>query len=261
MKNIKNLSLITFIAVLLCGCTHHLYVSSLERDGYKGSIKSISERNYSALKKNDSLVKGYWLPAHSGLQEYKELFNKKGNSIEKVSYYAPDSIEEKRVFKTDKYGNIVRAYVYKPDGRLYDIISSKYTYDKQGNTLSEVQTDYLDRLIAKIKYKYDSKGNCVEEIWCDPCDSCCNDIYISTYDDNGNCIETVNHTPGENHKTIFTYDKNDNVIEKIWYIGNDTIGQKFTYQYIYDEKGNWVQKIVTEYEKTIIVERTYEYYE
>ena len=68
--------------------------------------------------------------------------------------------------------------------------------------------------------------------------------YSYTYDSIGNKIENSRYsTEGNLDKKInYIYDVNKNLIEEIQ-IAGDGSKQNYYYTYLFDKKGNWIQKI------------------
>lgn len=262
IKYKSKLTFITLVIVFIYSCNHHLYVNDWKEMQCKGNISSLTEKYYLAVKKNDTLVKGE-STRHFGYSGIKVLFNDNGNYVEIERHFSEDSIIERNVYERDEYGNLINEYIYKPEGELFDILTVKNTFNRYGYRIKEIQTVKNDKLRYKKSYKYDNKGNCVEVIWCHSCEDCCEDPIKYIYDENGNCIEEVKYmnTGFLSYKTSYSYEKNGNVTEEKIYMGTNPVADVISYKYVYDEYGNWVQKIITENQKKIIAERTYQYYE
>ena len=82
--------------------------------------------------------------------------------------------------------------------------------------------------------------------------------YYYKYDPKGNLIEEIDWA---NDKTNYKYDDNDNQIEAYTHFA-DGRKNKETFQYIYDNEGNWIKCVnYDDGEPVYIHERTLNYYQ
>lgn len=197
-------------------------------------------------------------PYNSTISKYE----KNGNQIE-VKYYNKDGIEI--LFNTylyDEYGNMTeeKRFVHF-NGALSFSNHLNYKYDNQGNQIEWSSYDSSGNLTSKVKSKYD-KNKIIEEEYSD------GEKRIYIYDDRGNQIEMtrdLNNFGLGFVKFFYTYDKYGNKIReeqsqsnnedyKVWNFAN-------TYEYVYDENGNWIKKVEFIRGKAeSIIEREFEYY-
>lgn len=108
----------------------------------------------------------------------------------------------------------------------------------------------------KFSYKYDQKGNRIEHTAYDI-------KYSYQYNDKGQVIEENIHDEMDkiSTKTIIKYDKKGNFIKKTAHYLDVSTKENYTYQYTYDQKGNWVKRIEYKDKNPIqITERVIEYY-
>ncbi len=134
----------------------------------------------------------------------------KGNLIE----YKEFSENEMRIY--NKNGNIIEFITYYSDGSFFG--KRTYLYDEKGNKL-ELKGYFSDGILGyRRTYLYNENGNLIEE---------------KSYDG------AMNFEGREVNK----HDKNGNVIEKYRYYYDGSLRTSDFYQYLYDEKGNIIEKI------------------
>jgi YD repeat-containing protein len=113
------------------------------------------------------------------------------------------------------------------------------------------------------KYTYDKKGRLLETLNYNP-DGSFNRKSVRSYDERGRLTGTKFYGPEEEPDFTWTikYDDYDNVVERSRYDRDlENTGVIYTNSYLYDETGNWIQKI--EYKNLIpmyILEREIKYY-
>ena len=182
------------ILTILLGLTLCLSVvgaekkTDVERDGYKGPVKSVKSSRENLLHKNDHgwgllRVEKRLLGFENKNVHEAIKYDEKGNEIERLLYmgrgglatlkltYKYDAngrrvsgathdasgIIERSSFKCDAKGNIVEKADYDISGKLkFTVI---YEYDGRGNVLREIDRDTNGKPISKKTYKYDEKGN------------------------------------------------------------------------------------------------------
>jgi len=152
-------------------------------------------------------------------------YDKLGNIVETI-HLNPDSSERSRIFfeyTYDSNNNIIQ--LYKPDSNRFSPKGERkiYNYDSNNNLIEEyihedyrVFEPYLGEHQEKRQYKYDSNDNLIEEIYTpinwDIKSGKNLDIHPSQleYLSSGKGIRNV-------WKTIYEYDKYDNMIKKSFY--------------------------------------------
>lgn len=141
-------------------------------------------------------------------------------------------------------GEMGRTVIYTCDdmGRVISEGSKQtYTYDTQGNILSETYT-YSEGSFRTYSYTYDTYGHVL---------SCTYDydgsdeagVTTYTYDEKGRLVTERSDTSYINHDITYTYDAHDRLIKKVDlataiapYVEFTT--QTITYEYIYEENGD-----------------------
>ncbi len=120
-----------------------------------------------------------------------------------------------------------------------------YTYDENGNMLSEVKTA-PDGKTYNYHYTYDNNGNLIEMNYSNSSNQTSKDVY--TYDDNGVLLQYVNTNLGGRTTTcVYTYDSNGNLIKDVQTSKGSQPDSEVImeiYEYVYDAHGNLVKEIL-----------------
>ncbi len=188
-----------------------------------GKVKSFKKTTYDAEEKFGNIEKG----VRSIIGDNNQvIFNIKGSKLEENKYYRNGRILRKNVYKYDEKGDVIEENEYDSDGKLSDKII--YKYDKKGN-LIETNRYYADgSLLSKGVFKYNQKGNKIE---------------TNTYYPNGNLDSKL------------LYDEKGNTIEMTLF------NSEYKFEYVFDNEGNWTNRI--KFENNIpqqITEREIEYF-
>jgi hypothetical protein len=164
----------------------------------------------------------------------------------------------KATYKCDKEGNRLLEFFYKEDGTIAKSISNKYS--RSGDILRKISSSSSGEKTTYI-YKYDRKGNLLKELISSSSGE--KTTYIYKYDGKGNEIESSWFTTsGEiGGKTVRKYDQHNNIVSIITYDRDMLVQSKADYQYVYDDHGNFIRKIIFKDDKPhLIVERFITYY-
>ncbi len=264
-------SIITF-TILLYSCTTDKQETGWSEYNLKGKVKSFTEISYEAIDRFGKIELGdkrvdFEFILHNNA-EY--LFDNNGNKIEESLYFDDGSLRYKVIYKYDNNGNKIEENLYFDDGNLdtklinlydnkgnmieanvytpYGSLEDKYTfkYDEMRNRIEEKQYCSDDRLRIKRTYKYDNKGNMIEEKWQD-FDSFKTKKYVYKYDNKGNIIEKYRYASDGSldRKSSYKYDNNGNMIKMkdSYHNDNAMLENKYTFEYYYDEQGNWTRRI------------------
>lgn len=212
-------------------------------------------------------------------------YDKKGNVIE--SYKEMIVGEEKTIRdrKTWEYDNKGRKIDHTRYREGDPVIIYQYEYDQEGNMTKEIRKlpdgtiDYEtvnvyeagnhiekngyfnSQLNDKWIFQYDEEGNRIKEGHAGA-DGVIYERFVYTYDESGNKIQELRYR-GEgdyDNKITFEYDDQGNLIEEVQMIGSEEVIQTISYDYTYDNKGNWVKKIrLLDGDGMQKIERSYEY--
>ena len=198
----------------------------------------------------------------SHLLKWIYKYDAKGNIIESNIYKTNGSLSSKETYKYDNVGNLIEENQYKADGSLDS--KEVYRYDSKRNRIETVKYDSNLKATDKVVFKYDSRGREIEETrhWAD---GSIRDIYTYKYDNRGNLAEYIDSDDDGDisERETYKHDDRGNLIEKNRFDWDDLTNPAYstTYQYVYDQQGNWIK--MTVFEKGMpeyIQERTIEYH-
>ena len=119
-------------------------------------------------------------------------YDKKGNELEKISWFNFSQDVEKIQFTYDVNNNKIEELEYLADGSLKSRITNKY--DDKGRIIESIPFYSNGSIGAHRKCKYDSKGNLIESfLTYEDGRQDANDIYTSEYiyDTTNNWIKKV----------------------------------------------------------------------
>ena len=288
----KNTYIIILILIPIVGFSQmreRLNSTDLERYGLTGNVKEVIHKEYEPRFSNDST---YTLKLYDFLapHNYKLEFNQNGNlntrselrkendslktgAVWKYKYDSNNRIlQEKRISFQYSKDTMIWNYKYKGDSiinvnqldKTYKILY--YTYKQKGNKeyLNHANSD--SSYITKKLFTYDKQNRMTRyEDYANK--DYIQDLRISTYEDTiskNKFKEIIIWTKYNNSSyNEFEYDKNGNVITMK--IGN-FVGKEPSinrYKYVYDKKGNWVEKkhIGWRGKLSTVFRREIEYYE
>ncbi len=219
----------------------------------KGNIKSVKEIYFDGNEKFGEYVKEDW----KYTIEY--FFNESGNITERNSYYAPiNSIRDKTKYIYNN-NQIIEENKYDSDGNLDS--TEKYNYDNSGNKTEKISIEN-NKITSTEKYVYDKKGHLKEIKYVLPdgnisweekfnyssdgllLEKIENSNIINKYNENGQLIE-ISNLNSTTTAIKYIYDNNGEQIKQINYYDNGTPnGDTFESKIKYDEKENWIHKII-----------------
>ncbi|MFK8055726.1 MAG: hypothetical protein AB8F78_06360 [Saprospiraceae bacterium] len=243
------------------------------------NIKSISEALYNP-QRHGNLSREDALKDVSNSTKYDT-----SGSIIKYQKFDKGSIYETTIYKRNEDGELLSSETYDISNNIKS--KTKTTFNKNGKvrhyktfdkkeSLTSIQENEYDKsdnnisLSRKIinsgktwitKKKYNSTNQLIEEVDFNP-DGTIRDTRIFKYGASGNEIESVLTRPnGDYTKFVSQYDKNDNMTEQNWYKEDNTHYHKTSFEYLYDEKNNWItRKRYSNDELGMVWERKIEYY-
>lgn len=197
----------------------------------------------------------------------KEMKYKKGRLAEQITYNLQDNPVDRITYSYDKEGNLINEDIY--SGTENIVVRNVYEYNKDNKKVSEVRYDKDSLVIFSTSFEYDGDNLLMKEVKdgkgkteylqkMEYTDN--NKVKYKTvtdnfdnsqtteqfkYDEKGNKIlwqVTKNEEPYM--EVNYSYDDHNNmtgfsVTNKI----NDET-EKRAYTYKYDEKGNWIEKVI-----------------
>lgn len=285
-----------FIGVLLISTWLHTYGQNPNNIWYKGyfegQIKSSASTLYVAKDHFGKVIKTHRTNNVSVPFDEKIKYDPNGLVLERTRYIdspklcirddyeyfenrieitvsdCDNNIDIKHIYKLNNEGKPVEYRSYDSLGTLNHIETT--TFSLNGDTIVEQGydpiKDFPDRPTTTI-VKYDQNSNIIEEVLYQFGSFLFRHVYI--YNKNKLVEKQWYKSPDENELLPYKvkhYDEKENIVEEITYDldhePNKVIKKKYTYEYEYDEKGNWIKKIL--YVKSIpkfIEERSIVYYD
>lgn len=264
-------SIILFLLTLIaCSNFKPNAENDLIKENLLGNINSISEVSYLAEEAENGIIKGQRNRASID-KDYIRNYNIEGYLIKEDRFYSDGNLFEKVEFVYDDQGNKIEKNIIRPGGRaefvgqilyLYKngrmvgeteysttgdlIINKNFEFDSNGNTIKEIRT-YPKAKSSERTFEYDNTGNMIgKKIFYSSGDL--SQGFVYNYDNKGNKIEDIyfnRDNKSSSRKDIYTYDDKNNINEiKIFYDGH--LEKKVNNTFQYDEKGNWVEKVIFE---------------
>ena len=136
------------------------------------------------------------------LLEYKMTWDEKGNIVKDYQRYE-SGYEVSYVYSFDDEGRPLSSYGVEGEKQTNKV---EFTYDKNGNKLTEVYYTEDGLNTVNTKWEYDDKGNLVKKTTLDGEES-----YTNTYDEKGNMVRSDN-ADGSFYE--FTYDDEGRVLTR-----------------------------------------------
>ncbi|TVQ38429.1 MAG: hypothetical protein EA384_09435 [Spirochaetaceae bacterium] len=203
--------------------------------GAAGNLKTVHAYNRSGAlqwrhkyRYQDSRVQQKLFFNAAGELEYTDLYryDRDDNLIEQARYAAGGVPRWRTHYdyedRNGGQGRRVQWTVYYSDGRI--IRQGVEKYDEEGRVTREVRRDEVEQTYEEVHYEYDYRGRLVAE---------------RTIDARG-ALESVRR---------LRYDHRDSIVEEIVSRFDGTVRRRVSYEYRYDEHGNWVERITVEREK------------
>ncbi len=185
---------------------------------------------------------------------YIAQYDKAGNMIHWFDY----ELNMFKVFKTNKFGNIIERAHYNSDSSVYMKIS-KIKYDTNGNKIEFFFELPGANASAKCQYKYDSSDKMIEEIWFNEEGNIYRNFRFY-YNSSGKQVNKIFFDIDMNIGWVseqYKYDRNGNKIEEICFNSDGSLLSECRYKY--DEYGNVIEECVFGGEGELSRKHVYEY--
>lgn len=194
-----------------------------------GSIDEWSEYEYDS---QGNKIKSITYHANGSIDTWME-WNQYGDIIKEKGCYADNTeYSYEYQYEYDEWGNHVKVTCYDEDGSVINLYEYQYEYDEQGN----VTEWYMNGEVIGT-YEYDEEGNLV--------------VYLGGFESIfSGCVMVWNQQKEQ-------YDKQENVIKRIWYDTDGNIDRWSEYEY--DSQGDMKKIIEYDEEGEITSWREYEY--
>jgi hypothetical protein len=203
----------------------------------------------------------------------KKVYNTSGKIIEWTSFMdiSPDVSGKKYIFQYDSNGHLIASESY-INGEGLDSKSEK-EYNKKGKLIRSTTFNTVNRIIRvetceynlrgnKCKWKsftngvleyyqihrFNRNGNTISKIGYKPDGSLAYEFYYK-YDLNYNLVEmkSKDHIYKNDYRSEHSYDSIGNRIESRTYALNGQLTNKWSFDFVYDDKGNWVKQYMYNY--------------
>lgn len=227
----KYFSIILVFASLLTSCSSNK--NDLEESNLKGKIWKLKETRYEGEEKFGKYQIGD--KRYYGHQLY--VFNEEGNLLESQRLDRNGKIERVSKYSYDKNGNCTEITTYEDDKVVQKQVNQIFD-----NQIVEVQV-FDDEGELTEKYQYDYSGSDISSGKIFKGDGGLNLTFQNEISGGLLTKQTVKDSL-EKITSIRTYERNkegDIVTQKIEY-PKDTSEYTYTFQYDYDENGNWLKQ-------------------
>lgn len=274
-------TLMGFAVCLLVSCTQEK--NDLEKYHLKGNVKSIMTKYFNAVEKFGEVAPGDCY--YYGDNELV-CFNRDGFITEKTSYDCDGDIRNKRVYEYDSDNLLSNVTFYKvdwrhPNGYLDSKEIHEYNEKRQLVQLIGYDSNGVEKL--KFIYEWDGKNIVKTMIYQNEMLSL---VQVDEYNGNSKVKSVVTDSDGkeierleyENNRLskrvqedyTATYKYNDKGLccatenarlSSVYFSSSE--GKSFTYEYEYDQKGNWIKRTEKDSQTkiaTIITIREITYY-
>jgi hypothetical protein len=196
--------------------------------------------------------------------KYSQNTYKNGLLIEATYYKADETPIGTQSFTYDDNGNKLTSDAIDKDGKPIQKLELTYTKD---NKVASTKNSRKGKLVYSAKYEYlNEKEEKIITLNTKTEEETIMHYSIKTHDDNKNILSIIMYTPDGTVKSTSSYEYNkqgDQTLTKRVIAGKEEKDySQMRYEYDYDEKGNWIQKI--EYlkngESSNVTKREIEYY-
>jgi len=247
-----------FFAVFGCFCIN-LYSQldyKLSDMDIKGSVSFMTEKEFQ--------VKGADYSLQTEIRRSAFAFNKNGCKIEE-EYSTPEGeVAYQGVFKYSENGNIVEEKISNFEVgenfiKTYDIgksaisvniqegsaqptLLAKYIIDSKNNVTKRTDYNNSGGTFRVLDYLYDASGKITSETQQMPGSEKLTFKYL--YNSKGQLEkkQEVNNTGAVTYTQSYTYDEKGSIATETSFYVDDPQKLLISYKYIYDDKGNWIEK-------------------
>jgi hypothetical protein len=262
----------------------------------KGKVKSISEINYSVNGKYHTIIQfneqGFiteqasYNPDGSLIRKWVNNYNSDNLKVSRYCYVNHDSLSYILRFYYNRQGKVIWTKLFDSKEYLVSQYETKYddslnviketflgedaiyqhlvihTYNEQKKIKEDLYVDSVRDHVWKQLYLYNDRMQVEEIILKTPDDSMINKNTY-TYLSNNKVDKVYHYNANMELQSItdYTYDSMDNIIEILELTPDNTTIQNKSYEYHYDQNGNWTFLSETEHHKNgNIITRKIEYY-
>lgn len=197
---------------------------------------------YMIYDKNEKIIEnGQYNPDNGSLYE-KTIYerNENGDAIKAMKKKSSDDIKSYWTYEYDSNNNQIEVKTYNSENKLTRIQSNEY--DENGNNIEMLLKSPESESGWKYIYKYNFANKKIEQFRYKP-DGSLKDRRTYNYDKKGNEFEQFKFNPdGSYTKFASEYDEMDNLTIQNWFDENGKQTHQTSFEYVYDENGNWITK-------------------
>lgn len=277
----KPIKYILLLGILISFSGMNLIAQST-KDSLKPKIKMTKEVLYKVengeLKRRenlfDSYISSYMIfdkyekVIESGQYEsdgslYEKTFyerNEKGDALKATKKNSSDEIKSYWTYEYDSNNHMIEVKTYDSKNNLINIQSNKY--DDNGNNIEMLLKSPESENGWKYVYKYNFDNKKIEQFRYNP-DGSLKERRTYSFDKDGNENVEIKFNPdGSYTKFMSEYDKKNNLTVQNWLNEQDEQTHQTSFEYVYDENGNWItKKRSSKSVLSMVWERQIEYYE
>lgn len=217
--------------------------------------------SYEIFDKHEKVIEvGRYNPDGSIYEKTFYVRCENGDVIKRTTENPSGDVKRRWDYVYDSNNNLIKIKTYDSDDKLIQIQSNKV--DQYGNSIEMILTSVKRNSERKYTYVYNEQGDKIEQIRYEP-DGSLRDRRTYSNDKNGNEIEQVQYkSDGTTMKFVSEYDKMNNLIVQQWYNQEGEKAHQTSFDYVYDDNGNWItKKRSSDGVLNMVWEREIEYYQ
>jgi len=195
-----------------------------------------------------NLLQGkYFDKSYNPKETWHSAYDERGNLVEvrhnNIQYKS--NLHSIRTYFYDDRNRLIRQLVrrYSQNGDLEYTFS--YSYDVLGNVIEEVYQHEEANFSTKWSYTYDPMNERTRETFYNSEGMVFTGYHVTNeYDSDGRLVDTIRHDLSgvQQSRTSHSYNEHGHLTESTTYNPDNSLNSVTTYEYIYDEWGNWIEK-------------------
>lgn len=197
--------------------------------------------SYMIFDKNEKVIENGQYERDGSLYE-KTIYerNEDGVAQKATKKNSSDELKSYWKYEYDSNDNMIAVKTYDSENNLTNIQSNEY--DESGNNIEMLLKSPGSENGWKYVYKYNFDHKKIEQFRYKP-DGSLKDRRTYSYDKDGNeNIEIMFKPDGSYTKFVSEYDEKGNLTIQNWYNEQDEKTHQTSFEYVYDENGNWISK-------------------
>lgn len=197
--------------------------------------------SYMIFDKNEKVIENGQYERDGSL--YEKIFyerNENGDALKATKKNSSDEIKSYWTYEYDSNNNMIEVKTYDSENNLTNIQSNKY--DDNGNNIEMLLKSPESENGWKYVYKYNFDNKKIEQFRYKP-DGSLKDRRTYSFDKDGNENIEIKFNPnGSFTKFVSEYDEMNNLTVQNWFNEQNEQTHQTSFQYVYDENGNWITK-------------------